>query len=462
MSYGLLVENNNGQIIISDSTTTFYYYGPAEAYQVTGTPDYGGVTVRLYNTYTSKPIIPFIKPNDGNAVAITRIFRGANNYWNLELAIAGTASAAPEVVVFTTSDAENWSSRFNQGSKTYGMAVFRADGSTAFNSNVGQPLAVRGALSVIPPAEPTAGGQSLTPVNYNEYNLPAGITTPMFGYYSMAMSERQYQVNQVRRDCTGIGYGGVCIGFSDTVVQSDLYWAFYRAGLSINGSKARAAWLTYAKGQLTNTTTSSSFSLFIPIISLGGGSYTSGAGPFVNQTINLTNAPVLLADRASYPNSDFAVTIPPANAPTALTVITDYQSGGTTLYLMAAWKNASSYPFALSYAIYYRKQTDSAWISAGSTNLETAGITITDNVAYVVRVYSIGASGTQDGYIDAVSTPYVAPAPVTGAPDYSGGDTGGGGDAGAGTGDAGTGTGDAGAGSGDGGAGAGGGDGGSG
>jgi hypothetical protein len=455
MTHGLKITNENGQVIISDATSTFYYYGQAELYKATGYYEYGGVSVRLYNCHTSKPVIPFIRPHGTELSAITRIFRDANNLWNIEVATQGGYSAAPEIIVFTTADAEDWSTRFNQGDMNNGLKVLRADGSTAFNSGVGQPLNVKGSLSVIPPTNPNPGGTDLTATQYNEYALPAGMTEPMFGYYSLAMSEREYSVTQTRRDCTGIGYGGVCIGFSDVTVQFDLWWAFYRSACGVVGDKLRCGWLTYSAGHYTQTASGSSFSVFIPIIPLGGGGSSSGSGPFVNQTINLTASTVILLDKALYPASTYSYTPPAANAPTALTAVTDVTGDGVS-HLEAAWKNATDYPQAMSYNVYWRPVGQSYWNSGGNTYLTTWGIndvpfkTVVAGANndifyyYEVMVVSVNSVGSEGGSITATSTVYIPPAPIPGAPDYTGGDGGGGdggsaGDSGGSSGDSGSG-----------------------
>jgi hypothetical protein len=377
MSYGLTVKNDNGELIISNSTSTFYYYGPAERYRTVGKPTYGGSTVSLYQTYTSAPIIPFIKPNDYNISAITRIFRDGSGFWNIEVATAGSYSQPPEVVIFTTGDAEYWNSRFNLGNRNYGLKVKRADNSVAFDSTVGQPMAIRGALSVVPPYNPNAGGSSLDPIYYNDYSIPAGVSQPMFGYYSMAMCEREYWTYQKRRDCTGIGYGGVCIGWADVTVQSDLYWNFYRSGCAVIGNTLRCGWVSYSSGHWSQTSYGSAFSVFIPIIKLGSGTYTNGQGPFVNETINYAAAPALIMDRAMYPGTNFTPIYPTANAPTSLTAVVDrvnYQPA-----LSAAWHNSNDYPFALSYNVYYRVKGSGSWLGPYNTTDEvaiaTSGIT---------------------------------------------------------------------------------------
>lgn len=378
MSHGLRVTNDNGQLIISNSTSTFYYYGPAERYRTVGKPTYGGSTVSLYQTYTSAPIIPFIKPHDSNICAITRVFRDGSGFWNIEVATAGSYSQPPEVIIFTTGDAEYWNSRFSLGDRSHGLRVTREDGTNSFDSSIGQPMAVRGVVNVTPPYNPNAGGTSLEPINYESYSVPAGVSDPMFGYYSMAMCEREYWTYQKRRDCTGIGYGGICIGWTDVTVQSDLYWNFYRAGCAILGSELRCGWVSYSSGHWSQTSYGSAFSIFIPIISLGSGTYTNGQGPFVNQTINHGAANVLILDKAMYPGTNYTPVYPTANAPTGLLANVDRVE--YTPALSAAWRNANNYPFALSYNVYYRLKGSGSWNGPYNTTAEVA--TTTSGIVY--------------------------------------------------------------------------------
>lgn len=300
MSVGIRAYNDNGQVIMSDETSSFYYYGTAE-YQTQKTDaKYYGVRVMEFDTKTSRPIIPFIRPADStNPVAITRIYKGSNGYWWLQVCVMGAGTTSPAVHVFTTADAENWDTRFPNRKRGNGMKIFRSDKSVAFDSTVGKPLIIRGGLSVSPPTNPTAGGTDLNPSKYNDYNI-SGMDRPMFGYYSMAMSERQYDKTETSDKCTGIGYGGVCIGYSKVTVKYELWWAFYRSAIKVSSSTLSCGWLTYSNGYYVKTQTESSLSFFIPIIPVGGGSGSYGSVPYVNSAINLGASPVLLTDEALY------------------------------------------------------------------------------------------------------------------------------------------------------------------
>ncbi|CAB4195870.1 Bulb-type lectin domain containing protein [uncultured Caudovirales phage] len=371
MTQGIKVQNDNGQLIISDATSTFYYYGPAELAQVIGSGVDSGVTIRTHNSYTSAPIIPFIRPHSGDLVAITRIYRGYANYWFIETAQAGLDASAPEVIIFTTADAENWNSRFSRGDRTKGLRVKRADGTTAFDSSVGQPLTVRSVYDVMPPYDPTSGGQDLAAVNTAQYNVDPSISQPMYGYYSMALCEREYTVSQYSRDCTGIGAYGACIGFVDTVSRTDLYWTFYHAAMGLRGSVLHCGWVEYANGHQWSSSSSSGFAVFIPIIGLGGGSYSGGAAPFVNQTINWTAAKVLIADKAFFPGTNYSYTPPIPNAPRNLLAQTQILADGRNV-LVADWQNSLNYPFAISYNVYVKKSGSATFAYIGNTTRTTA------------------------------------------------------------------------------------------
>lgn len=372
---GIKVLNDNGQIIISDATSTFYYYGPAEMAQIVGSGVESGVTIRTYNSYTSKPIIPFVRPHSTALVAITRIYRSVNNYWFMEVAQAGTDTAAPEIFIFTTADAENWNSRFSRGDRSKGIKVIREDGSTSFDSSVGQPLSVRAAFNVIPPYEPTAGGQNLRAVNTYTYNIDPAISQPMFGYYSMALAEREFTAYQYSRSCTGVDIWGACFGFTDTLSRADRYWSFFHAAMGLSGSTLHCGWVEYSNGHVWSSASSSGFSVFIPIIDLGGGSAQGGTPPFVTATINWTTSKVLVADKAFYPNTNYTYTPPIPNAPRNL-VVQMRPEGAMGGRLVADWQNSATYPFATYYNIYKRKTGYGSFELVGATyNTSASGPT---------------------------------------------------------------------------------------
>lgn len=300
MSVGIRAYNDGGQVIMSDETSSFYYYGTAEYQSQKTDTGYLGVRVMEFDTKTSKPIIPFIRPADAShAVSITRFYRGTNGYWWLQVCVVGADTTAPSVHVFTTADAENWDTRFPNRKRGNGLKVFRSNGDVAFDSTVGKPLIIRGGFQVVPPSNPTDGGTALSPTKFNEYDI-SGMTRPMFGYYSMAMSERQYDRTETSDKCTGIGYGGVCVGYSKVTVKYELWWAFYRSAIKITNTKLSCGWVTYSSGYYVKTESSSSLSFFIPIIPLGGGGGSYGSVPYVNSAINTSMAPVVLTDEALY------------------------------------------------------------------------------------------------------------------------------------------------------------------
>lgn len=368
---GIRVYNDGGQLIISDATTTFYYYGPAELAQVVGSGVDSGVTIRTYNSYSSAPIIPFVYPHSSDLVAITRIYRNYSGYWFLEVAQGGLDAPAPEIIIFTTPDAENWNSRFYRGDRSHGVKVKRSDGSTSFDSSVGQPLAVRAAFDVIPPYNPNVGGQDLKPVYYNPYNIDPSISQPMFGYYSMALAEREFTAYQYSRQCTGIDAYGACIGFTDVTSRVDRYWSFYHAAMGWNGSTLNCGWVEYSNGHVWSSSSSSGFDVFIPILDLGGGNAQGGTPPFVTATINYSGQKVLVVDKAMYPGTNYTYTPPIPNAPSNLLVQTQINASGKNI-LVADWQNSPTYPFAITYNVYVRRTGTSQWYFVGATNKSNA------------------------------------------------------------------------------------------
>lgn len=388
MTFGLKIRNDNGNVIISDATSTFYYYGYASVIDSTSSSDYGGVSVFIYNTWTSKPIIPFIEPTTGSTTsffAITRVFRDSSSYWNVEVAVTGVTAASPVLHIFTTGDAEFWSTRWPRLQKNNGLRVKRSDGSIAFDSTIAQPLSIRSAISVIPPAEPTAGGTALTPTESNEYDIPAGITKPMFGYYSMAMSERQYTTQQTSEECNSIDLYGACLGWTTVTVRTDLYWAFYRSAIKIDyvNSKFRCGWVTYSSGQKTDTQTSDSLSFFVPIVDIGGGSWSIGAGPFVNDTINRTSSVMLVADVSNYPTNSFVPVVVPARAVTNLQASQTYNPDDGIWYMSATWTKSNN---AKGYYFYFQVVGNTSWTA------------YTDNGGLLQDVNRVSLSGVGIAY----------------------------------------------------------------
>ena len=369
MTYGIRVKNNSGQLLISDETTTFYYYGPAEVTDATNSYDYGGVSVYIFRTYTDKPIIPFLRPRDSNLCAITRIYRGYANLWEIEVAVGGIDSYPPEVLIFTTAEAPYWNQRFSRGSMRYGIKVKRSDGSIAFDSSVGQPLAVNYAVDVIPPYDPNAGGTDLSPTNVNYYYVPG--SQPMIGYYSMALCEREYSVSQYDRSCTGISYGGSCIGFQDVWARTDRYWAFYHSAVGLSGNLLKVGWVTYSSGHQWATQSGSSFDIFIPILDLGGGNAQGGAPPIVNTDVNLTYSKVIVVDKSIYPGTNYSYVPPPPNPPTNLQAQTSITTNGTQI-LSADWSKPADYPFAYKYKVYFKPVGTSTFNFVGETTTTQA------------------------------------------------------------------------------------------
>lgn len=301
MSAGIKVYNDFNQVIISDITSSFYYYGTAAYVSQQTSASYLGTKIVIYNTYTSKPIIPFVRPNTSlDSCSIIRVFRGASNYWQLEVIVLGQNAVNPTIHVFTTADAENWNSRFPGRDRKNGMKVLRSDGSVSFDSTVGKPLIIRDGIAVAPPTDPTNGGTDLNPTRSNLYSISGSMDRPMFGYFAMALAHRYYDRQEKRRDCTGIGYGGVCIGFSETEVKYEQWWALYRSALRIQPGFVRCGWVVYTSGYFVRTASSTSLSFFVPVLTIDKDNFSYGSVPYVNSSINITSQPVLLTDESLY------------------------------------------------------------------------------------------------------------------------------------------------------------------
>lgn len=361
MSQGLAVNNDSGQLLISSDTTSLYFYGAAQPESVTGHTDYGGASFITYNTYTSKEIMPFVVPAEaGVKYGIVRTYRGGDGYWRVEL-MAGSAYAyIPELVIFTSADAEHWADRFTPGDRAYGLKVLRADGSTAFDSGAGQPLVIKSVLNVAPPYDPTPGGYDLGPSRANTYTNAGNPASPMFANFTMAMAERQYSTESSSRDCTGFSIFGSCIGYSDYTYTYDLYWGLYHSGVSVNGANYSCGWMTYTSGHYHFTDSSSGISIIIPIIPTGGGSSSSGMPPFTTSSVNIEASPLIVADRSFYPA--FPVTTLVYPSPPAPTSLAGIVEGSDILVTMDM---SATFPVTFAHHIYTRPTGTPTWIDNG-------------------------------------------------------------------------------------------------
>jgi hypothetical protein len=215
-------------------------------------------------------------------------------------------SPAPEVYVFADP-------RAGSRTETHGMAVYRNDGTAAFDSRL-RPLAITGGVSVVPPYSPKPSlPYGLDPTNCASTNDYAGgafapdqaysfgvsITPakPIFSFASLPQAEREASYSRTTRECDGVNLGkGGCAGAEREYRWTSNYWSFYRGGIRRNGNQIDAGWVTVSFGCNWTYTKDSAFIG----IGTGGSSGAGGTWPYSNETLNLVYAPVIIADGSRY------------------------------------------------------------------------------------------------------------------------------------------------------------------
>lgn len=306
MSSGFLALNNSNQVLVSSDTRNLHLVTkittPSEV--VLSNDNYGGVRIWKYRVSCPVYPVPFFTMPTTDFYGVTRITSVSDGVWDIELIRSGTATSVPTVYVFADPRAAT-------PSETFGMVVYRDDGTPAFDSRL-RPLVVAGGLNVSQPSNPRptfpygldpkycassesdAGGH-FAPTESNTYSLSGQPSTPMFFYASLAQAERQANYSASETDCLGSNKLGICIT-KTTYDWNSSYWAFYRGGISWNGSQLNAGWIVVAWGCNWNYNQDDS----LIGIGIGGDSGGGGTWPYSNETINLSSSSVITADSTRY------------------------------------------------------------------------------------------------------------------------------------------------------------------
>jgi hypothetical protein len=303
MSFGLLATNSNNQVLVSSDTRNLHLIVKLSSPTVSKTSSaYGGFVELVYTVYSLVTPVPFFTMPTNDYYGIAGIKNTGSN-WEIRIIRSGTGESYPEVYVFADPRAVSNAAGF-------GMQVFRDDGSLAFDSRR-SPLAVTGGTAVVHTSNPRSsipglsarycgsgnGHGGFTP---DSENGPYGVSTmpnkPMFHYSSLAQAEREAAYYDKDEDCTGVSYGGSCIGYSTTDEFWSHYWAFYRGGIRRSGSSLYAGWIVVNGGCWWSSYSDSDF------IGIGTGSDSGNGGdsPYSNETINLTSAAVIVGDASRY------------------------------------------------------------------------------------------------------------------------------------------------------------------
>jgi len=176
----------------------------------------------------------------------------------------------------------------------HGLAVYRANGSTAYNS-AQNPLRIKDIIDVSMPLEAAPYQYDMNSVN-TVNTAHASCSRPMYHFPSLAQAVQEYAIE-------GSSTVSRFFGLSTTTTT----WSFVFYVICGGG---------FQKGDATNITTKwihqgagffgtsqSSGSLFFGLIPNGSSAGGSGTPPFRYNSVNYTGIPVLVADASDYPYS---------------------------------------------------------------------------------------------------------------------------------------------------------------
>lgn len=133
----------------------------------------------------------------------------------------------------------------------------------------------------------------MAPTSFNATTLTVGGQKPIYFYPSIAQSQREYQFIQKETDIDLLGL------LKQYYTWVSNYWAFYRSGIRRNSQGViECGWITVNYG--CNYFYSEVNTFFFGVIPIGSDSYTGGKWPYQNETLNLVETPVILADAVRF------------------------------------------------------------------------------------------------------------------------------------------------------------------
>jgi hypothetical protein len=324
MSYGFLAVNQNNQVLVSTDTRNLHFIqkltGPrnynvsatdTDAGIISSTDYFGGVRHWRYTATCSVTPVPFFSTPTADYYGIARVTNVSGNRWDIEVIRSGTSTTVPELYIFADP-------RASTATDTYGMKVFLNDGTAAFDSRLG-PLAITGGTTVSHPLNPrdsiSSAGLSTNycetgndvrssifiPENSNTFSTPTStMAKPIVFYASLAQAQREVTVSRNEERCTGIDAYGNCAGAVEREFWQSWYWAFYRGGISISQysgtTYVTAGWIPVTTGCHWSYASNEGFFG----IGQGSGSSSDGVWPYTNETLNLADRAVILADGSRY------------------------------------------------------------------------------------------------------------------------------------------------------------------
>ena len=309
MSFGFLAVNNNNQVLVSSDTRNLHLIAkltsPAET--IYTSQNYGGMRKWRYRVNSAVTPMPFFTMPTADYYGITRILQVATNVWDIEVIRSGTGDSVPEVYVFADPRAVS-------SADTYGMVIYRDDGSPAFDSRL-RPLVIYGGITVTHSGNPrdsfpyglssdncgsgeASSGGIFAPNTYNGYGFDQNAPVkPIYFFSSLAQAEREAHYHRSHRSCTGFDAYGGCVGYGTEENWNSWYWAFYRGGIcSPSRNELRAGWVVSNFGCNYSYSKDNSF----VGIGVGGGGGSGGSWPYSNKSLNISNNVVIMSDGAKY------------------------------------------------------------------------------------------------------------------------------------------------------------------
>ena len=312
-TYGFLATNGNSQVLISSKTKNLHFLGKATFYSTLESSDsVGGLRRWAYRIESQSVPVPFFSVPTADRYAIVRMSVVATNIWEIEIMRSGTSTSIPEVYVF---------SEINTAMKpsgSWGMQVLNETSGISYDSRL-KPLVIKGSDQVIPTYKPhnpelntsnfavsndhdgycsfnnETGMGRLTPNNANSsYIYNTNCTKPIVNYQSVAQTHVQVDEDH------GWTWRNI-LGFSTRKLYFSHYWGFFRAAVSVQQTGAHSyitcGWTILSKGCFGSNKDINGWAGVIP---LGSDTSTGGTSPISNQTLNLRNTPIIIADGTLY------------------------------------------------------------------------------------------------------------------------------------------------------------------
>lgn len=316
MAYGFEAKNDNGKVIINDTIENLHFIGKATRGSNNAAygdfPGYGGSNdaldgrvIHYYTITCSGTPVAFIKPADYSRWhgIIKQSVSGTT--WSFDVMVSGTSTSnPPDIYCFVNADDIPVPS-----GETYGMQVFKSNGSTKTFDSRRQPLAITGGgTASAPPSDPTnssgtPGTSSGHSWNYssndhdfrssNRYTAhsdsAANTSNAMFACSSLAQAVYKRQQHGYKESC---GFLGCCCQDHHSTAA---WWVMYRQMFRLRSGNFDSGWTNYAAGYSFSSSFESG-----GWFGGGGGSYSTGTMPYTAKTINLQSNAFILADSSRY------------------------------------------------------------------------------------------------------------------------------------------------------------------